>query len=151
MLQKPHQDLKQVIHRIFEGRSIIKSTISPFKIYCIGKPYRADIFSEFYKKVHVKDFILSTKKADNCAFFNDETIILINTIILRKQNSKIYVSDQVGETKSFIFYPTDSSAISLFEVTFTIYVTIPVQCISCKAILHPFKNTFICCPIIHTM
>lgn len=91
---------------------------------------------------------LSSYKYDNCYCLKDGRHVLLK----RLQNSKsgsFYVIDKVSK---FPDYPFNSINIGIFIATISVVIiNVSLTDINNKCILLPYKNMYICMPLLHTM
>lgn len=133
MLRKPNLPLQQVIHRIYEKKNRIPTTLKQ-DIFVHGKKIGANSISEngseemrskyihceLYTKLTFasKKFQLSRKFGNNIVILNNLKIVEC-LYYLENDCDFIVIGRDCNIVKSFTGYPEDSKMISLFEIELT--------------------------------
>lgn len=147
MLRKSNEPLQQVIHRLAE-RDCILEEIKNFKdIYFEGKP-TAEGNKTVYPRLKFKGFTISTKLADSCIYIQNGIIRV--TKIYTINNEMFLTGTEYQNVGSFLEYPTDTSTFSIFILRPSKKeINIPVNNILYKGLILPFKNNYVCYPLLH--
>lgn len=94
--------------------------------------------------------VLSVKQGDNCFMLKDSKIVVLIKRLSIIENT--FECLEYSKKCSVPLYPFDSSILGIFVVDGPIKTTrtVCVVDILCKYVRFPFRNSFICIPLLHT-
>nr|CAI5843570.1 unnamed protein product [Callosobruchus analis] len=144
MLRKGDRPLQQIVKRIEEMKHIsqIKSSISvvsTLKIEHSSGPILKNVSgARQFKKVILKDFLLSVDKSDNCCALKDNSIVNIHNILYI--NVENFFDTPCQSSELHIYLASKSSPLQLWKLSDILH-----KCVK----LH-FQNKYVILPLLHT-
>jgi len=153
MLRKAEKPLQQLYNRISEINTEL-ITVDNESTYPIFKKKFLEILpancSRAHRTIQFKNFILTTKKPDNCCYLKDNTIVVIKHICYNR-NTPVIIGRKFLTKNSLPLYPCSSENMNVYITNnLSELIMWAVTEISNKAIQLPFGEDSCCLPLLHS-
>lgn len=150
MLRKSNEPLQQVIHRLTERDNIMSRDTNNTMTYLGGKPTVEEMNRKVYPRLKFKGFTISSKFADSCIYHRDGIMRIRK--IYQQEKDIFLVGTEYQKLGSFLEYPTDSGIFYIFVVQLCEEtITISVNDVLYKGVILPFKDNYVCHPLLHQL
>lgn len=164
LIKAPTNPLQQIHRRLMEKNLFVSIPVSPVKhLNLIMEQSSGPLiypgrikWKKQFTKIYFHDTVLITvshSKADSyCSTLNGEKIIQIHNIASTASNQIYIIGKEFLEYSDFYKYPYPSSELNIFMVEKLSKIEIyPINEISGKVIVFPFRKKSLAMPIIHTL
>ena len=158
MIRKPSFPLEQVIRRLYEEQSIIRSDEPKTKITLKREHFSGPIpeylrFRPQFKEANLEMFTIRTSKPDNCVQLKSHKVVLVENVVKTgDDNASIsIVYRKFQNHDSWFEYPMDSTHLSIYKLSNLRNHTeiCSISEIDKKCILFPRKHCYISIPLLH--
>ena len=154
MIRKPNYPLQQVIRRLHEQRQVIKKS-RQFQQSCKKPHVSGPLPPDFppcrqFEEIHTEKYIIGTKQGDN-ALYIDGNLFIVKNVVAIHQDVRL-LCQKFNSTQSFFHYPVDSLRlkIALVKDLSPDLLDFGLADISSKVVLLPYRDGFVCLPLVHT-
>lgn len=159
MIRKSNLPLQQVVRRLCEADTIQKKDAGKseanIKLSLVISNNVENEVSQicqgvFYKRMSYNGTTFITNSSDSCVYLMSGKVIKMFYIVEEIDEIKIF-GKEFKILKPFNSYPTCSSLFAIYEVKlneqhFNIYKLTDIKC---KGLLLPYKEHFVCAPLLH--
>lgn len=160
LVRSAHKPLQQICNRLHEtsllGVQITEEMSLIHFMEHIEGPllHRVPVYKQ-YKKISFKDCMFSISNyslSDSYFLTKENKVIRIDNITLNSENTTLLLGKEFQFYDTFYNYPIDSKLLNIYildQLSINLEVW-PIDSIMAKVILLPFKNKWVCFPIIHS-
>lgn len=155
MIRQPNFPLSQIIRRLSEqeGQKVnIKLPENQLKqLHKMGPLTFAYIDYQQYKEIHLPNVYISVFQGNNCVMINGSVALVRNIVSTADKCSVFIIYETFDNMHDFFTYPLKSSNLGIYKVSQLqgrLRVS-PLSLIACKYFMLPFKQSFVCIPLLH--
>ncbi|CAN7947337.1 unnamed protein product [Ixodes hexagonus] len=157
LVHSSHRPLEQIVRRTAEGtlarRLRVKKSPGKLSQKHTEGPVPANFHGVQYKKVHMKDYIISRSQGNNCLYMHDDNIVFIKNIFKASDGAITLCGAYMKRKTSFFEDPVASSELHIYLVSKpskNLYCW-KLQDVQWKCACFPLGDKYVVYPLLHLM